>query len=316
MTAEVRRHAIVQPGVPLFGSAPRVFDERLKEMCRFTGLALTDFVTSPFVGTPIPYYVDDYPDDRRWMGVDPRSMWHPLMWLPPHLASRFKIPGPDDSSAPRDESDDEWAVRVCIEMLSAGLFDRSSSSWLDVLATVGINVDDPDDLERVGAWLDGSPDPALDDIDLAGVLEFDETDWGMKPAAELLERTWPIVWTAWADEIAEDIHRVLTAISAWEGTNEGSADEESIDFWRGYATTRLELGLEVLARYDASELAVWNDHLADIRAADSAALLREAVEAAGQHLELVGQMFLPEVARILNNAPRARGAGGGHSGRA
>ena len=134
-----------------------------------SGLNGETVTNTPLATVPIPIYPPHFPDGRRrWEGTKPEFMWHPFMWLPPRLAHPALLPGGGA------ESRDEWIVRVMLETVTADLFDPQTGTWLDVLATVGIDLDNPIDYLRVEGWLAGDPDDTLDSINLDAYLQDDE----------------------------------------------------------------------------------------------------------------------------------------------
>lgn len=60
------------------------------------------------------------------------------------------------------------------------LFDPDTGYWLDIPASfAGVNLDTEEGLSRMQAWLDGSPDPELDNIDIELMLSVPDRnpDW-------------------------------------------------------------------------------------------------------------------------------------------
>ncbi|MFC7879634.1 hypothetical protein [Isoptericola sp. NPDC057391] len=153
---------------------------------------------SPLSAVPLPMPWTVPAGRRRWPALRPEAMWHPLLWLPRRLGTPRVLRDPA-AGRTRGEAYDEWALRVVLELTESApvtveggrwlllhdpahgrhvrpadpgddalvpLYDAHSGTWLDVLATVGLDVDDPADVARVRAWLDGEPDEALDRVDL------------------------------------------------------------------------------------------------------------------------------------------------------
>lgn len=159
-------------------AAVRLFAFREK-----TGLAAEDVIISPLLNHPLPFYPAAFPENhRRWVGVHPSALWHPLLWLPKRLTDRVRIASRDGESI---ESEEMWAVRVALELGRSGVYREDEGTWLDVLAHWGLDIDDPATVERVRAWLAGTPDDILDHIDLDEIL------------VEKLEPNWAVD-TAWA----------------------------------------------------------------------------------------------------------------------
>jgi hypothetical protein len=159
------------PGEPLVlfrGADPVTFFERERWFQEVTGLAGDRIVSSPLCAVPLPLAVrDDLGLLQRWPSeMNSELLWLPIFWLPEMVLTRFLI----DNGIPgeeRIETDDEWALRVASELGAAGLYDPETGSWMDVLAAHGIDIEAPDTVLRLGAWLEGESDPVLDNIDLS-----------------------------------------------------------------------------------------------------------------------------------------------------
>jgi hypothetical protein len=182
----------------------------------FTGLQDDELLLSPLVASPLPLHWTVPAGCRRWPGLRPAALWHPLLWLPARLRTPATV-SDATTGLSRSETYDEWAVRVALEMTEAGpvhiggkhwvllhdpaaerhvraavpqddqlvpLYDQSDGTWLDVLSTVGLDVDDDDDLARVGRWLAGDDDEALDAVDLDTFLQAADRDpdWALRRA--------------------------------------------------------------------------------------------------------------------------------------
>lgn len=180
----VYRPFLTNPGESLLLARNAVdFVHRVSEFVTATGIDQADVISDPIVALPIPVYRTDF-TGRRWPGMSPRMMWHPLMWLPDELASRFpiKVEAPDGSGVDTLEPDDIYAVRVAIELGLSGLYDADSGMWLDVLSLVGLDITSEADQARVAAWMQGAADATLDSIDLRGYFLPDATE-ALKDAA-------------------------------------------------------------------------------------------------------------------------------------
>jgi hypothetical protein len=158
-------------------------------------------------------------------------MWHPLLWLPERLATRYTLL--DDTGGRSTEPDDVWALRVCLEVQASGLYDADTGSWLDVLSLAGLDGDDPDTATRVGGWLDGRPDRVLDGLDLTEHVDRpSDPDWAVFAAIAELPALQVISWAVTAldlleacEELTETggdtgrVRRAAAAIAALAGTN-------------------------------------------------------------------------------------------------
>ena len=198
-------------------------NQRLESWCAYTGMSPDDVLHSPLVSVPLPLAATIPPGRRRWDGIRPEAMWHPLLWLPPRVTSGRQIRVEETGRTWR-EGPDEWAVRVALELSESApievggrkwvrmynfaganfvrpvtehdrylvdLYDPHTGTWLDVLSTVGLDTDDPADLARVERWLEGAPDPALDAIDLERLLLAGgrNPDWALDRTHRLLDDT-------------------------------------------------------------------------------------------------------------------------------
>jgi hypothetical protein len=216
-----RRPTFHTPGEPLQVTAsPLEPVERFGWWLDASGMAADDVLVTPIVTTPLPIYPAGYPEPgafggtrRRWSGVRPEFMWHPLMWLPRRVALRYSIADPDNPDLPAEllerESDDAWAVRVTMELASAGLYSIETGEWLDVLSGAGLDIDNDADLARVEEWLDGAPDPILDAIDLAPILDDPERlDWAFGETALWMSSLKMMLWATHSESLLDSARRL------------------------------------------------------------------------------------------------------------
>lgn len=186
-------HAGLEPGTHLlFCTSAWQLAVGYTDFIGFTGLVEGTVFSDPVVATPIPYYDAPGPP-RRWAGTTPEALWHPLFWLPERVWRRR-------TAGSQVEPDPVWAVRVCLEVQAAGLYEPDRG-WVDVLAGYGIDTADPDDMARVLTWLDGDPDPVLDGVDLSGSLVDDRGDWAADTATALVGDFQGRAWAVIADEL-------------------------------------------------------------------------------------------------------------------
>lgn len=210
-----------EPGEPLQVTATPVEPLlRLRQWMEATGMSIDDVVATPIVTTPIPLYPPAYPnagafggDWKRWPGVKPEAMWHPLMWLPPRVAHRYLVPrrfeashrddedlgdspgpttepgtGDETPAAPigddglEIESDDAWAVRVTMWALHS---ERLLESALRLQNGMAFGMPaDPDDAYEIGYrndidMADLVPLPSKRAIDsAAAIAAFGRTSFG------------------------------------------------------------------------------------------------------------------------------------------
>lgn len=221
-----RRPTFHIPGEPLMVTAsPLEQVERFDRFMELTGLDGDDLLVTPIVTTPIPVYPPLYPEPgcfgeteagtprRRWASIKAEAMWHPLMWLPRRVALRYMVAEPGDNLDDQEnltvETDDAWAVRVCMELGAAGLYDSDTGEWLDILSAAGIDIDNDADLARVEEWLDGEPDPILDAIDLTHILDDDENpDWAFGETSVWMESLQVMLWATHSESLLDSARRL------------------------------------------------------------------------------------------------------------
>ncbi|MGL5825526.1 MAG: hypothetical protein ACRCYU_12040 [Nocardioides sp.] len=179
-----RRPFLTEPGESLLLCRAAVrAASRFREFREASGLPAEAVLTSTLAAVPFPIYPKD--PAQRWTGVRPEFMWHPLMWLPERLAGRYQVRGPETGDLDL-EDDDTWSVRLVFELLASGLYDIESGTWIDILATVGLDIDNEVDQARVADWLAGEPDELLDSISLENYFASDDEQWAYDSAAGLL----------------------------------------------------------------------------------------------------------------------------------
>jgi hypothetical protein len=224
---------MTEPGEPL-----EVASSTLRSAARYrtwaadTGIGAEWVTPQPLCCVPLPVYPAGWPAGRRrWPGLRPAMMWHPLLWLPERLATRYTLL--DKTGGRSAEPDDVWALRVCLEVQASGLYDADTGSWLDVLSLAGLDGDDPDTATRVAAWLNGRPDPVLDGLDLTEHVDRpSDPDWAVFAAIAELPALQVISWAVTAldlleacEELTETggdtgrVRRAAAAIAALAGTN-------------------------------------------------------------------------------------------------
>lgn len=206
-----RRSFVNEPGEALLlTSDPVAYIQRFDDFIDASGLPAERVLSIPLISTPVPVPTRDAAGrPARWAGAKPSFMWHPLMWLPPHLAFRYRFSTVNQEAGGTNadfeiESDAEWVVRVATAMIASGLYDPDSGTWLDVLAHHGVDIEDPIDFARVEQWLAGAPDSVLDSIDLTPMTELGVTPQEMaQTASDLASSLVPAQWAITASSIAE-----------------------------------------------------------------------------------------------------------------
>jgi hypothetical protein len=91
-------------------------------------------------------------------------------------------------------------------MTASGLYDQTTGTWLDVLATVDIDVDQPRGQARVAAWLAGRPDSTLDGIDLTHLTSSqDDPHWSSWAAVDLAPVLRRYSWALGSDALIDTL---------------------------------------------------------------------------------------------------------------
>lgn len=171
------------------GADPLGFIERESFFREASNLSNEFIVSSPLSAIQLPIQGrDDLGLVQRWPNtINPEIMWLPLFWLPERIGFRYVVTDPMVPEGERLETDDEWSIRVVMELMAAGLYDPETGSWLDVLSAYGADIEDPETIIRLGAWLDGGSDPVFDSIDLTGLFVKPEGDeeWALDFAQQI-----------------------------------------------------------------------------------------------------------------------------------
>ncbi|HAN23022.1 MAG: hypothetical protein CMH36_08780 [Microbacterium sp.] len=213
MSEVKRRRFLNEPGEGLLlNSDPVEFVRRFDEFVDESGLPPERVLALPLISVPLPVAtVGEDGRPNRWSGANPAFMWHPLMWLPAHIALRYRYRVIDDAQGGTDidyeiESDSLWATRVALELVHSGLYNPEDGTWLDVLAYAGLDIENPVDQARVELWLNGSHDDTLDAIDLEPlVLVPEDSEWALRAANDLVDTLVPAQWSLIASGIIEAV---------------------------------------------------------------------------------------------------------------
>ena len=181
-----RRHYLLDPGEGLLlNNNADQMAERKGQFVEDSGLSYSELTVSPLPTVPLPLYPPlsvGFPDGkRRWANTNPAFMWHPFMWLPARLSQRELWINDDGNENVEPES--SWITRVSLEMVASGLYDSETGTWVDVMQLAGIDLTDPDQIQRIQYWLDGGADEELDQIDLSAFL-IDDPERGEEWASE------------------------------------------------------------------------------------------------------------------------------------
>ena len=169
----VRRRMLTDRGESLLLSPdPILAAKRYMRFRATTNLPYERLSVSPLCTVPLPVYRGlDEAGVRQFSDVEPSQMWHPLFWLPDFLSH----PGPLElmDGVTASDVEDIHAVSVAVAMTLSGLYSVEHGGWLDVLSTVGIDIETQEGLDRVAAWQDGARDEAIDSIDLSAYLSLE-----------------------------------------------------------------------------------------------------------------------------------------------
>ena len=213
-----RRAFLTEPGdaLVLARTALEVV-ERYSTFASESGLDGQYISSSPLLAIPVPI-ASKSAGPRGWSpDANPSLFWHPLFWLPPRVALRYRLEG--DDGEPDIETESEWLVRVALEVTLSELYSPADGTWVDVLSLYGLDIEDPAVQARVSAWLTGVADEVLDTIDLTPLLDLPgDIHWALGSTAELLPSLRPASWALIANDLADTAGELsLEAFSDSEG---------------------------------------------------------------------------------------------------
>lgn len=208
------------------------------------GVRQADLIASRM--SPVPFPVEGLRrNGRRIDGVSATMMWLPLLWLPQRLIERAEfqfvdgeilvidrhghftgdpqaIETPIEGHPVSTETTDLWVIRVALELEAAGAYDPDSGTWLDVLDTVGINVDEIDDARRVRRWLNGESDTDLDELNkgfMAVSTNDDESpSWALRGALSTYHDLLNATWARGADSMLTVVSDMAVGVAEGEIT--------------------------------------------------------------------------------------------------
>lgn len=183
----VRRQLITSPGQALFPTTdPMSVLDAHNSFAQLSGVPVPQLEYDPCCVVPVPVTPAQWPNGRkRWEGVKPSFMCHPLMWLPTNLSTLVV-----DERCGLSEDPAAHVARVMVEVTRAGLYDVESGTWEDVLEPYGFDVLDPAHQARIGVWLAGGEDKVLDSVDLTGRFNEADPSWAMRELVDYL----PLLW--------------------------------------------------------------------------------------------------------------------------
>ena len=288
-----------------------------------TGVPATHLVASRM--SPIPFPVrSGRPDGgtgrRRIPGVRPDAMWLPLLWLPPRLEQRYTYQIIDNEVVvatnrvkPRAgyevyvETDELWTIRAALELGAAGIWDEESGGWLDVMGLAGLDVDDPGDIARISAWLDGEPDDLLDLLDtgleLGTLLARPENPhWALKSALAMYDSLRACAWALGADSLLGMVDSLLLDLEADEPGVVPFSDEQGLFVVEMLsAVGQSWFNDAVIPGEPLTEDAWWTDIKARLarRGGDSRYVSEFLLPELVDHLVAVREHFWPKVEQIV-----------------
>lgn len=176
--------AAIRPGEV---TPPDVVAAAADYFCRASGLDGDQLLVNPFGYPVLPVPVGGR--NKLPSNVTLDFAGHPVFWLEDKIARRD------------DETVDEWAIRLYMELLARGWWDPTTGEWFDVLAAApNFDMEDPDVRARVARYRDGEPD-----ADLANLVIPEE-------APTLLDRNMP---RSHAKEIVALLTPVLVDVTGW-----------------------------------------------------------------------------------------------------
>lgn len=199
MDTKRRRH-LTNPGEALL-LATSAMDQavRYTSWRDETGLPLDRIRAGTLCAVPLPVYRSVPEGSRQFAEVRPEALWHPLFWLPPRLARRYNLP--DGKGGFEVEDDQLWSVRVGLEMSTSGIY-TPEEGWIDVMALIGLDIENEVDLARIEEWLSGQPDDLLDTVTLEELLHIEaDPDWSLTSAIALRSHLVEAQWALLADSL-------------------------------------------------------------------------------------------------------------------
>jgi len=276
---------------------------RFEATMRASGLPAGRLLTSPLCAVPLPLADEGLPSVReRWSGIDPAGLAVPVLWLPGRLTERRWRPD-DDGRGVVVENNDAWAVRLVYEMQTAGLYDQATGTWHDPLAAAGVDIDTPDGVGRVGAWLAGGTDPALDGIEAGladAVTDWEDPDWAVDLAVETLPRLYLNAHTLGAESLLADLDDLRSEVDAGEcSSEEASAALSAVAMGGQIHFDNLPVELSA----PGGESAWWQELAAEIGpSATSRESFRELLDRGSAHLQVIHDALRPELDRVPDDA--------------
>ena len=159
------------------------------------------------------------PERARVLTANPSIQGHPFLWMPVETIARAEID--EGGGNVREESNEEWALRILLEALYSGWFDPRTGRWLDVVKSSGLGMD------RVRTWLSSAsvddPEVAALSAPLAGRSPGSE-NWDLDLALNVL----PLLQTLGRSFTAEEL-----SIRLDRARKDSDSKEQSSLLWYG-----------------------------------------------------------------------------------
>jgi len=296
-----RRSFMTEPGEPLLiAQSPIAAAIRFGTWLEEAGLPARNVLSSPLSAVPLPIYPASWDEgSRRWPGVRPEAMWHPLMWLPDRVAKRYNILY--DNKEPVLEDDDTWAVRVALELTASGMYDETSGTWMDVLSLVGLDPDNDADLSRVSEWLAGANDDLLDSIDLAEHMDNpDDLTWALSCAVGMVDDLRLLSWALTADDLLDVLDDLV------QGRDDEALDEGRAR-WVGAVVARIAQShfsaLETMDGKPEEDYWAGMQKTLEFGAADLPALLEGPISEMFDRLKEIREQYWPLMETLAEDVP-------------
>lgn len=208
----------------LLATSPLLSTTRFAAFLDDSRLPMNRVVLSKMCSVPIPLYVNETGGGRQFPeGTNPSLLWHPLFWLPKSLSNHLSYR--DSENVVHVESDDQWAARVALTLVTSGVYDPENGTWLDMFSVVGLDIDDEMTIDRAVEWLEGTPDPDIDQIDLSPFTELPgQPHWAFHSVQSIFGELEQSSYGLLANGTLEVIDLIVENNDSVEGLTEEFAD--------------------------------------------------------------------------------------------
>lgn len=244
----------------------------------------------------------DHPG-RRFADVNPVALWHPLFWLPDEVAFRQRWNHPSGTGILTEELS-LWHTRVALQLTYAGLY-APDQGWLDILSVYGLDITDPDTVNRVAAWQSGGEDPVLDSIDLTAViLDALPMNEAISTAAGIASDLKAVQWAIQADSLVQ----LLDETRAEPTTTNSSlrAATVNVAYLGAACFSDLPWGGAPAAEHD-TQWSHWADTSANGAFSSPAQFIEQSLTPIYQRLHEIRERFWPAVVSGVRDAQTEAG---------